>query len=164
LGIHPYAAFCQSLGLADHENARRGGAKHPQPQEAPLLFPTPLIGMQQGTVAHFGYELLLEHWLQSTGDLVQALVDRRHTELQPEPVTRQAALPTAPARAPRAAYAGRLRRAAKGRVGKGACPWVLGVKQCLSFARGLLEDLAMMACPCHPPGRLFAGGSERSRL
>ncbi|MGA7979434.1 MAG: hypothetical protein WCA32_04310 [Chromatiaceae bacterium] len=54
-----------------------------------MLFPTRLIGMDQIAVAHLRQQLLFEHRLQRTGALVEALVDRRHAELQPEPVAKE---------------------------------------------------------------------------
>ena len=43
----------QILGAPpDRKDRRRGGAKHPQPQQAPMLFPTGLIGMDQLAAPH----------------------------------------------------------------------------------------------------------------
>jgi hypothetical protein len=90
-------AVQELLGASpDREDSRRGGGAYPQPKQAPLLFPTGLVGMEQVTVADLGEQLLLNHRLGGAGGLVQALVAGRHTEPQAEPVVEK--LLDAPAR------------------------------------------------------------------
>ncbi len=85
-GFAEHALHQLAAAFTDDEKRHGGAGKDPQPQQLPVLFPTRLVGIDQLDVAHRATNLLLHHRLDGTPGLVDALIDRCHTELQAQPV------------------------------------------------------------------------------
>jgi hypothetical protein len=78
-----------AAALADDEQGGTGAGEDPQPQQPATLFPTGHVGMDQLGFAYRTAHLTLDHRLNRTAGLMDALVDGRHPQVQPQPVVQE---------------------------------------------------------------------------